>query len=269
MATLSPYRTLPAEKRVALITHAIKSSREVKALSAQRLIEARKGGFRAVTMMTWPADRLAKEIVRAHAETANDELDLLQLLYVELDPAIQITFLDAAGVRHEKGLMTEELELPYADAPAVERATAEVKRQIDGLESAVGRRTDALIGDVKLGLVSGGAGAASFVLLVPSSAGDMHGELLEHPPLLVSLHRPWSRLPHPSDCVGRGEPLGDPVGSGHRPRPAHAALAVHEHLRAVRKCLHELREHPAGVRAAGVAGAPRGDAPRPETNLLI
>ena len=96
-------------------------------ISRQRLMEARKGGFRAVTMMTWPADRLAKEIVRAHAETANDELDLLQLLYVELEPAIQISFLDSAGVRHEKGSMPEELELPYADAAAVERAAAEVK----------------------------------------------------------------------------------------------------------------------------------------------
>ena len=129
MATPSPYRSLSAEKRVALITHAIKSSREVKALWVQRLLEARKGGFRAVTLMTWPADRLAKEIVRTHAETAADELDLLQLLYVELEPAIQITFLDAAGVRHENGSMPEELELPYADAAAVKQAAALVKER--------------------------------------------------------------------------------------------------------------------------------------------
>ena len=127
MAALSPYRSLPSEKRVMLVTHAIKSSREMKALWVQRLMEARKGGFRAMTLMTWPADRLAKEIVRTHAETANDELDLLQLLYVELEPAIQITFLDAAGVRHENGKMPDDLEPPYADADAVQRGVAAVR----------------------------------------------------------------------------------------------------------------------------------------------
>ena len=127
MATLSPYRSLPVERRVALLEHVLKSAREMRALWIQRLLEARKGGFRAVTLQSWPIDRLAREIVRAKAETPNDELDLLQLLYVELEPAIQITFLDAAGVAHDKGSMPEGLDVPYADAASVERAAAAVK----------------------------------------------------------------------------------------------------------------------------------------------
>lgn len=126
MSNLSPYRALPVERRVALLTHLMKSSRDARALYAQRLV-ARGGGFRAVTLMTWPIDRLAKEIVRRKAETGQDELDLLQLLYVELEPAIQITFLDAAGVKHDQGKMDDALEIPYADAAAVARAAARVK----------------------------------------------------------------------------------------------------------------------------------------------
>ncbi len=63
------------------------------------------------------------------AETSNDELDLLQLLYLEVDPAIQITFLDAAGVEHENGKMPESLEQPYADADAVRRGAAAVRER--------------------------------------------------------------------------------------------------------------------------------------------
>ena len=127
MATPSPYRSLPSERRVALVTHAVKSSREARALYVQRL--SAKSGFRPVTLQTWPVDRLAKEIVRVKAETASDELDLLHLLYVELEPAIQITFLDAAGVAHEGGSMAEDLEMPYANAESVRRAAIAAKEQ--------------------------------------------------------------------------------------------------------------------------------------------
>jgi hypothetical protein len=128
MAIPSPYRSLPAERRVALVTHAIRSSREMRALWVQRLV-ARGGGFRAATLASWPVDRLAREIVRMNAETANDEFDLLHLLYVELDPGIQVTFLDAAGVQHESGKMADGLETPYADEAAVRRAAAAVREQ--------------------------------------------------------------------------------------------------------------------------------------------
>jgi hypothetical protein len=121
MATPSPYRSLPAERRVALVTQAVKSSRDLRELYVQRLV-ARGGGFRAVALRSWPVDRLAREVVRTNAESASDELDLLHMLYVEVDPSIQITFLDAAGVPHEGGRMPEELEAPYADADAVRRA---------------------------------------------------------------------------------------------------------------------------------------------------
>ena len=128
MATQSPYRSLPAAQRVALVLHAVKSSREGRALYAQRLV-ARGGGFRAVTLQSWPADRLAREVVRTNAESSSDELDLLQLLYVELEPAVQISFLDAAGVAHENGRMGEELQPPYADADAVRRAADLVRER--------------------------------------------------------------------------------------------------------------------------------------------
>src|ERR1035437_2183643 len=121
MPTRSPYRSLPAERRISLLLHALTISREARALYTQRLI-ARGGGFRAVTLNSWPADKLAREIVRMKAEQPQDELDLLHLLFVELEPAIQITFLDAAGVAHEKGVMSEELQPPFADDAAGGRA---------------------------------------------------------------------------------------------------------------------------------------------------
>ena len=121
----SPYRSLPATRRVALVMHALNTRREARALYVQRLV-ARGGGFRAVTLQAWPADRLAREVVRLNAETAHDELDLLHALYVEVEPAVQITFLDVAGVPHENGVMAESLEPPYADAEAVRRGAAAV-----------------------------------------------------------------------------------------------------------------------------------------------
>lgn len=124
MATPSPYRSLPAEKRVALLTHAIKSSREAKAVYVQRMMA--RGGFRQSTLLQWPAEKLAAEIVRTKAESSNDELDLLHLLYVQLEPAIQTTFLDAAGVKHTNGNMAEDLKSPFADAAGVERGAARV-----------------------------------------------------------------------------------------------------------------------------------------------
>ena len=65
--------------------------------------------------------------MRLNAETPQDELDLLHLHYVELEPAVQITFLDAAGVPHENGRMPEELPAPYADADGVKRGAEAVR----------------------------------------------------------------------------------------------------------------------------------------------
>lgn len=128
MATPSPYRSLPAARRVALVTHAMSSSREARAVYIQRLV-ARGGGFRAVALKTWPVDKLAREIVRMNAETPEDELDLLQLLYVDIEPQIQTTFLDAAGVAHEGGRMPDDLDPPYADAESVQRAASAVREK--------------------------------------------------------------------------------------------------------------------------------------------
>ena len=128
MSKLTPYRMLTPERRVTLVIHAMKSGREGREQFIQRLV-SRGGGFRAVTLRTWPVDRVAKEIVRMKAESATDELDLLQLLYLEVDPSIQITFLDAAGVEHENGKMPESLETPYTDADAVKRGAVAVKER--------------------------------------------------------------------------------------------------------------------------------------------
>lgn len=124
----SPYRSLPAERRLALVTHALKQSKDVRAAYVQRLV-SRGGGFRATTLMGWPLDKLAREFVRLNAQNSGDEFELLQLLYVELEPAIQITFLDAAGVAHEGGKMPDDLQPPFADAAAVARAAALVKER--------------------------------------------------------------------------------------------------------------------------------------------
>src|SRR4051812_20825357 len=114
MATPSPYRSLPVDRRIMLVTHAIKASKEGRATFVQRL--ASRGGFRVTTLQQWPAEKLASEIVRTRAESSNDELDLLHLLYVTLEPAIQTTFLNAAGVKHDAGNIAEDLTSPYANA---------------------------------------------------------------------------------------------------------------------------------------------------------
>ena len=128
MATPSPYRSLPAARRAALVAHAIAAGRDGRAVYVQRLV-TRGGGFRAVTLQAWPADRLAREVVRLSAESAQDELDLLQLLYVELEPSIQITFLDAAGVAHANGAIDEGAVPPFADAHAVRRGADAARAQ--------------------------------------------------------------------------------------------------------------------------------------------
>ena len=116
--TATPYRALPVERRVSLVTRAMQRHKASRLLYAQR-IAAKGGGFRAATLAGWPPEKLAREFVRLNAQAGNDELELLQLLYVDLEPQYQITFLDTAGVAHENGVMPEELEAPYADAERV------------------------------------------------------------------------------------------------------------------------------------------------------
>lgn len=139
MPISSPYRTLPVDRRIALLTHAMNATRETRVHYVQRLAN-RPGGFRAVTLKTWPVDRLAREVVRLNAESPHDELDLLQLLYVDLDPSIQSTFLDAAGVSHAAGSIDEQLKPPYADAGTV-RGAAAVVRDRHGADGARYLRT--------------------------------------------------------------------------------------------------------------------------------
>lgn len=124
----SPYRSLPVERRVALVTRAISASKQNRAVFTQRLA-SRPGGFRVVTLNSWSAEKLAREVVRLRAETASDELDLLQMLYVELEPGIQITFFDAAGVKHDKGQIAEGQDPPFADVDGVRRGAQAVKEQ--------------------------------------------------------------------------------------------------------------------------------------------
>lgn len=108
-----------------LVAHVIKANKEGRAIMVQRMMS--RGGFRAQTLMQWPAEKLAGEVVRMKAEAPNDELDLLHLLYVELEPAIQTTFLEAAGVKHENGKIPEDLQPPYADEAGVQRGMAAVR----------------------------------------------------------------------------------------------------------------------------------------------
>ena len=123
--SLTPYRTLTPERRLMLVTSALAKHKGARTLYSQRLA-AKGGGFRAATLLSWPVGKLAREFVRLNAQTPQDELELLQMLYVDLEPQIQITFLEAAGVQHEAGIIPEALEPPYADADAVARGTAAV-----------------------------------------------------------------------------------------------------------------------------------------------
>lgn len=118
MPPLSPYRSLPVERRVALVTYEIKTQKEARTIFIQRLV-GRGGGFRPASFQNWPAERLAQEVVRLKVETAQDELGLMQTLYVDLEPTIQSTFLDAAGVKHANGRIDEDAEPPYCSAEAV------------------------------------------------------------------------------------------------------------------------------------------------------
>ncbi|MBC7841728.1 MAG: hypothetical protein H7099_05425 [Gemmatimonadaceae bacterium] len=121
MPPLSPYRSLPAERRVALVAYEIKTQREARSIFIQRLV-GRGGGFRPASFQNWPAERLAQEVVRLKVESAQDELGLMQTLYVDLEPAIQSTFLDAAGVKHDKGRIDENAEPPFCSADSVKTA---------------------------------------------------------------------------------------------------------------------------------------------------
>jgi len=123
MPPLTPYRSLPVERRVALVTYELKTQRDARAIFIQRLV-SRGGGFRPASFQNWPAERLAQEVVRLKVESAQDELGLMQTLYVDLEPAIQSTFLDAAGVKHTDGRIDEDQEPPFCDAAAVETAAA-------------------------------------------------------------------------------------------------------------------------------------------------
>ncbi|MEN9508190.1 MAG: hypothetical protein RLZZ621_753 [Gemmatimonadota bacterium] len=123
--TLSPFKMLSAERRQWLVSQALAKHKGAKAVYAQR-IAAKGGGFRVQTLLTWPAEKVGKECLRLGALTPQDELELLQMLYVDLEPQLQITFLDAAGVKHENGVIPEELEPPYAEADAVAKGAAAV-----------------------------------------------------------------------------------------------------------------------------------------------
>ena len=121
----SPFKVLPPERRAWLVQQALAKHKGAKALYAQR-IAAKGGGFRAQTLVSWPAEKIGRECLRLGALTPQDELELLQMLYVDLEPAYQITFLDACGVAHENGVMPEDLDAPYAAAEAVARGAAAV-----------------------------------------------------------------------------------------------------------------------------------------------
>lgn len=122
---LSPFKSLPMERRQWLVSQALTKHKGAKALYAQR-IAAKGGGFRAATLMSWPAEKVGKEALRLGALTAQDELELLQLLYVDLEPQYQVTYLDAAGVTHENGVLPEDLEAPYTDADGVKKGAEAV-----------------------------------------------------------------------------------------------------------------------------------------------
>lgn len=125
MAIPSPYRTLPPAQRIALVTHEINANRQSRDGYIAQVV-ARGGGFRPEKLRKWPAEQLAREVVRHNLETFQDELALMVLLYVELEPEIQMMFLDRLEVPHERGSIPEGLAPPFAGAESIAAAAAEV-----------------------------------------------------------------------------------------------------------------------------------------------
>jgi hypothetical protein len=121
----SLFRELPVERRVSLLTQLIAANRDTRAVFVQRLV-SRGGGFRAVTLQSWAPAKLAAEVVRLNAQTADDELDLLHALYVSVQPEIQTAFLQAAGVTAEGAVIDESLAAPFADEASVRRGATRV-----------------------------------------------------------------------------------------------------------------------------------------------
>ncbi len=127
MATPSLWRALPAARRTAVLTRLISERKETRALFVSRM--ARRGGFRAATLLLWPPAKLAQEVVRMNAQTADDELDLLQALYVDVEPGIQADFLAAAGVTADGAVIPEDAAPPYATAEGVAKGAAAVRER--------------------------------------------------------------------------------------------------------------------------------------------
>ncbi len=121
MTNPTPYRSLTASRRLTLVTHEIAQSRESRD-GYIRSIVARGGGFRPEKLRKWAPADLAREVVRHNLETPQDELSLMVALYVEVEPAIQVAFLDAAGVPREGASIPEDLKPPFADATTITRA---------------------------------------------------------------------------------------------------------------------------------------------------
>ena len=121
MKPLSPYRSLPAERRVALVLHDMTTNPAQREAMVRR-IAARPGGFRLETVRKRPTEQLAREVVRFALENAGEEVALLQTLYLELEPGLQTTFLERAGVKRDGALIAEELEPPFATAERVREA---------------------------------------------------------------------------------------------------------------------------------------------------
>ncbi len=130
MPPVSPYRSLPVDRRLALVTHDVGANRQSREGYIQRIV-SRGGGFRRETLRKWTPAQLAREVVRGNLETPQDELGLLQTLYVELEPAIQIAFLEATGVAHEGASIPDDLKPPFAD-PATVRTAALALLQAHG-----------------------------------------------------------------------------------------------------------------------------------------
>ncbi|HEX3927915.1 MAG TPA: hypothetical protein VHW65_07950 [Gemmatimonadales bacterium] len=121
MPNPTPYRTLPAPRRLMLVTHDIASSRESRDGYIRSMV-TRGGGFRAEKLRKWTPEQLAREVVRHGLESPRDELNLLHTLYVEVEPELQMEFLTAAGVAHERGVMPDDLQPPFASEANVKSA---------------------------------------------------------------------------------------------------------------------------------------------------
>jgi hypothetical protein len=199
-----------------------------KELLAAELLSHRRG-FRSSTIVSWPVERLAKEVAQLRApERVSVVKDVLQEHHLPAFPTVQGAFFDRLGIPHEAGVATIDLEEAewsdaqlheavlglWAEQPSMLTGTYLVslatawRSQWGGIaESLAGIARD---GGANAGKSTSGVGSPSTIVLdyLTDVAREADG-LLERPHQTLGLESP----PHPAEI--RATESSEPRSSGH------------------------------------------------------